>query len=97
MHVQSPTLKAYEDKASAQLQELKARIDLFQAQANNKKADAEIAAIRHLKATKEAVDKKLQDLKTAGEATLARLKADVENDMANLRRSVDELASRFKA
>lgn len=50
----------------------KAKINVFEAQAKEKKAEVEIAAINALKTTKQTIDKKFQDLKKAGEATVAR-------------------------
>ena len=46
---QSATLKAYEDKIRAQVQEAKAKLDQFEAKAKEKKAQAEITALNSLK------------------------------------------------
>lgn len=97
MQVQSPILRAYEEKISAELQGVKARIDLFEAQAKEKKADLQIAAIKTLRAMKHAIDKSFQELKTAGEARALQLKADLDAQVAKLKRSLDEFTGKFKA
>jgi len=97
MHSQNPTVNAYAEKISAQLQEAKAKIDMFEAKAKEGKAQAEIVAIQAIKTTKQKIDKQIQDLKMASEATVTRLKADLDADVAKLKASVDQLATKFKS
>jgi len=92
-------IKAYQDKINAQLQEAKALLNGFEAHAKGKMAQSEIEAIARLKAKNQEIDKKLHhDLKTAGEvAVAAKVKADIDAEMAKFKTSVDQLAAKFKS
>jgi len=92
----NPTLKAYEEKISAQVQEAKARLEQIEAKAKEKKAQADIAVIGSLKTAKQNIDRKLQDLRTTHDAHVAHAKADIDADVARLKASVDDLATKFK-
>ena len=102
-HTQSPipsqaaTLKAYVEKIKAQVHEAKATLDLFEAAAQKKKAQADIAAIGKLKASKASIEKKLQDLGTTHEAHVARAKADINEGVTTLKATVDALATKLKS
>jgi len=90
--------KAHEDKISAQLHEAKALLDEIEAQAKKKKAQAEIETITDLKARKQEIDKKWQDLKSAGEAKVgAHIKADIEADIAKFKASLDHFRTKRKS
>ena len=91
-----PTLKTYEDKITAQIQEAKARLEQFEAKARDKKAQGETAAIDSLKTAKQNIDRKLQDLKTTHDTNVARAKADIDADVAKFKASIDELAAKLK-
>lgn len=92
-------MKAHEEKISAQLHEAKALLDQVEAHARKKKAQAEIDKINNLKAKKEEIDKKFhQHLKTAGEAAVAlKIRADIEAEVAKLKTSVEEVATKLKS
>jgi hypothetical protein len=93
----SPALKAYEDKIRAQVQEGKAKLDHFEAKAKERKADAEITAIDHLKTARQDIDRKLQDLKTTNDAQMARAKADIDADVARFKASIDTLSGKLRS
>lgn len=92
-------MKAHEQKISAQLHEAKALLDQAEAHARKKKAQAEIDKINNLKAKKEEIEKKFhQHVKTAGEAALAlKIRADIEAEVAKLKTSVEEVATKLKS
>jgi predicted RNase H-like nuclease (RuvC/YqgF family) len=92
-------IKAYQDKVNAQLQEAKALLDGFEAHSRGKLAQSEIDAISRLKAKNQEIDKKLHhDLKAAGEVAIAaKVKADIDAEMAKFKTSVDQLAAKFKS
>ena len=92
-------IKAYQDKINAQLQEGKALLNGFEAHAKGKMAQSEIEAITRLKAKNQEIDKKLHhDLKTAGEvAVAAKVKADIDAEVAKFKTSVDQLAAKSKS
>jgi hypothetical protein len=85
------SLAAYVEKARAQIQEGKAKLDQIQAKAKEKQAQAEAGAIYRLKATKQNIDRKVQDLKTTSDAHLAHAKADIDADISAFKASVDAL------
>jgi hypothetical protein len=92
----NPTLKAYEDKITAQIQEAKARLEQFEAKTRDKTAQSETAAIVSLKTAKQNIDRKLQDLRKTHDTNVARAKADIDADVAKFKASIDELAAKLK-
>jgi methyl coenzyme M reductase subunit C-like uncharacterized protein (methanogenesis marker protein 7) len=92
-------VKAHEEKISAQLHEAKALLDQIEAHAKKHKAQAEIDKLNGLKTKKQEIEKKWQQhLKTAGEAVLAlKIKADIEADLAKLKTSLEEVATKLKS
>jgi len=92
-------IKAYQDKINAQLQEAKALLNGFEAHAKGKMAQSEIDAINRLKAKHQEIEKKVHhDLKIAGEVAIAaKVKADIDAEMARFKTSVDQLAAKFKS
>ena len=62
-------------------------------------AQSEIDAIARLKAKHQEIEKKVHhDLKTAGEvAVAAKVKADIDAEVAKFKTSVDQLAAKFKS
>jgi hypothetical protein len=90
--------KAHEEKVSAQMHEVKALLNEIEAYARKNKAQAEIDKINGLKTKKEEIEKKWkQHLKTAGEAALAlKIKADIEADLAKLKTSLEEVATKLR-
>ena len=97
MSEQSAGTKAFEEKVSAQLQEAKSQIEGIEARAKGTMAQAEIDALNGLKAKRQEIDKKRQDLKTSGETKAAQLKADIEADMAKFKTSLDQLGTKVKS
>lgn len=62
--------KTFEDKVMAHLQEAKSQIKAIEAGAKGTLAQAEVDAVNRLKATRREIDKKSQELRTAGETKL---------------------------
>jgi hypothetical protein len=94
--MQNATLKAYEDKIRAQVQEAKAKLEQFEARAKEKHADAEISAINQLKTSRQDIDRKLQELKSTQEANMARAKEVIDADVAKFRASLDTLSGKLR-
>ncbi len=92
-------VKAHEEKISAQLHEAKALLEEFEAHARKNKAQAEIEKITGLKAKKQEIEKKLQQLAKTGVAAKAavQIKADIEAEVAKLKTSLGEIATRLKS
>jgi small-conductance mechanosensitive channel len=80
------------------LQEAKAVLHGVEARAKGKLAQSEIDTIARLKAKNQEIDKKVhQDLKVTGEVTLAaKIKSDIDAEMAKLKASLDQLAAKAK-
>lgn len=89
--------KAYEEKISAQLQQAKAQLGDFEARAKGKMAQAEIDTVNRLKTKHQGIDKKRQDLKTSGQAKVGQAKAEIDTELAKLKTSMAELATKLKA
>ena len=94
--MQKATLKAYEDKIRAQVQEGKAKLDQFEARAKEKHADAEISVINQLKTSRQDIDRKLQALKSTQETNLAHAKEVIDADVAKFRASLDTLSGKLR-
>jgi len=92
----NPTVKAYQDKISAEVQESKARLQQVEAKAKEKKAQADIATIKTLRTAQEYIDRKVADLKTTHAANMSRAKADIDADVATFKASVDRLTASVK-
>ena len=92
-------IKAYQEKVNAQLQEAKALLNGFEAHAKGKLAQSEIDAISRLKAKHQEIDKKVhQDLKvTGGVAVAAKVKSDIDAEIARFKASLDQLAAKVKS
>lgn len=93
---QTATLKAYTEKVKAQVQEAKAKLDLLEATAREKKAQAEITAIGGLKTTRENIERKLQDLRSTSDANASRAKAAIDADVASFKTAIEGLAAKIK-
>lgn len=92
----SPETKAYEDKINAQLHEVKAQLGEFESRAKARAAQSEIDVIKRLKSRHEEIDRKRQELKTVGESKFGQVKAQLDADVANLKTSVADLATKLK-
>jgi DNA repair exonuclease SbcCD ATPase subunit len=92
----SITTKAYEEKINAQLQQVKSQLEEFEARAKGKMAPAEIETINQLKAKQQELEKKRQDLKTASDSKIEEVKAQIEPELAKLKTSLEQLATKFK-
>jgi predicted negative regulator of RcsB-dependent stress response len=94
-HGTGTTLKAFEDKIVAQMQEAEARIEQFEAKAREKRLESETAAVNGLKTARQNIERKLNELATTQEAQIARAKADIDAAAAALKTSLDELGRKF--
>ena len=92
----SATLKSFEDKVTAQVQEGKAKLQQLEAKAREKGAQSELDAINSLKATRENIHRKVQDLKTTHEDHMARAQTAIDADVASFRTRIEELGAKLK-
>jgi hypothetical protein len=94
MSTHDVTIKAYEEKVSALLQQIRAQLGEFEARGKGKFAQAEIDTIQHLKTKHHDIDKKRELLKTVGEAKAGQVKAEIDAEISKLKASVAELAAK---
>ena len=92
----SSDTKAYEEKINAQLQQAKAQLNEFEANVKAKASPAQIETINRLKAKHQEIDKKRQNLKTAGDAKAGQVKAEIDADVAKLKTSLADLGTKLK-
>lgn len=93
---QNATLKAFEQKIEAQLQQAKAQLEELGARAKGNVAQGEIDAIQNLKKKHEEIEKRRQELKTVGEAKAETVKAQIDAELTKLKSSVAELATKIQ-
>lgn len=93
----TPELKAYEEKITSQLEQAKAKLHEYEAYFKGKKADAEIEAIRGLRAAQLEIEKKSKELKAVGssftDAKSAQIKAEIDAAIANVNTKLAQLSS----
>jgi chromosome segregation ATPase len=90
--------EAYEKKLEAQLKEWKTDIDKMKAKADKADAEAKLEyykQIEDLRTKQEAVQKKLTELKTAGESAWEDLKSGIDLAWTSLGESIKSARSRF--
>jgi hypothetical protein len=90
------TSKHYVEKIALQVAEAKASLALLEAKANEKGAQAELAAINRLKAARQNLDQKLHGLTTTHPSLLGRAKADIDEGLSTFKTSIDELTAKVK-
>jgi chromosome segregation ATPase len=91
--------EAYEKKLEAQLQEWKTDIDKMKAKADKADARARLEyykQIEELRTKQQAAQKKLTELKTAGESAWEDLKAGIDIAWSSLGEAVKSARTRFK-
>ena len=89
---------AYEKKLEAQLKEWKTDIDKMKAKADKADAEAKLEyykQIEDLRTKQEAAQKKLTELKAAGESAWEDLKAGIDLAWKSLGESIKSARSRF--
>ena len=96
MSIDSATLKHYEEKIGAQLQQARAQLEKFEARARATKAQAEIEAVKALNATKRSIDEKHRQLQTAAGAKASQIKAEIDAAIPAFKASLEQHARKFK-
>ena len=96
MSAQNVDTKAFEEKINSDLQQTKTQLGEFESRAKGKMGQAEIDTINRLKTKHQEIDKKRQNLKTVGDAKLGQAKAEINTDVAKLKSSLAELATKLK-
>ena len=89
--------QAVHDKIESQVKTVQAKLDTLKARAQSAKADAELKSIADLLIKKQAIDRKLNELKKSSETAYRQAKADIESRVAELEKSVQAIEMKFKA
>jgi len=89
--------KAVQDKIASQISTVQAKLDTLKAKAQTAKANTELKAIADLMTQKQAIDKKLGELKHSTESAYQQAKTDVESHVAELEKSVKAIEAKLKA
>jgi len=84
-------------KFEADVREAGARLEVLQAQAEARKAKADMDEISGLTATKERVKKNIADLKQQAAADYAATKREVEKEIKDLQADIQRVNERFTA
>jgi VIT1/CCC1 family predicted Fe2+/Mn2+ transporter len=88
-------MTTFGNKVSAQLEEANARIHEFEASANLTVAQGELDAITELRALKDIVTRKRDELAAANEERVMQLKSDIDSHLAALHASIDAFRKTF--
>jgi len=97
MSVTNVARKAIHDRIEAQIKIAQAKLESLKAKAESTKAKTELAVIVELLTKKQAIAKKVGELKATGETTYEQAKSDVEARIAELEKSVQAIEAKFKA
>jgi len=90
-------LKTYEEGIAAKIRAANATIDQLETTSKVKRGQVEIAAIDGLKATRERVERLLDDLKTTSEPRIAQAKAKIDTAIVGLEQSLEEFRKNYTA
>jgi hypothetical protein len=96
MTAQDITVKAYEEKVKATLQQIRAQISELDSRARGKAAQGEIDAIQRLKSKQHELESKHAQLKGLAEAKLEQHKAEIDAEVTRVKASLAELAAKLK-
>lgn len=91
--------QAYEDKMNARLRELRAKINVLKAKADQAEAEQKIKyyeEIESLRTRQQELHEKLDELRSAGEGAWEDIKAGVESAWRDLQAAFERAAERFK-
>ncbi len=97
MNPQSETLKAFEEKFRAQLQQAKSQLEEFESSAKSTMTRAEIETINHLQTMRQDIEKKHRELKTAGEVKAQQVRTELDAEMNKLKTSLQQLATKLRS
>jgi hypothetical protein len=91
------TKQSIQDKLASQMKAAHTALDTLKAKASIAKAQAELKAITDLQSQKDAIERKLNDLKKSEEPKYEQAKTDVESLIAALESSVKAIEAKLKA
>src|SRR5262245_12166676 len=89
-------IKAYEEKARAELQKARTQLSEFEAREKAKDEQVFTDVIDQLKKSQQNVEKHLQALKTAADDDIQKEKADIDAGIAKLKKGLSELDTKLR-
>ncbi|HMF96917.1 MAG TPA: hypothetical protein VKE96_21610 [Vicinamibacterales bacterium] len=93
----SHSLDQYKAEIASHVRDAETRLGEFEAKAREKGAKAEASTINDLKAAKQNIDRKLQDLKATTAVNVSRAKAEINTDVAQFKAAVSDFGAKFKS
>jgi len=93
----SHSVDAYRDEIASHVSDAETKLGEFETKAKAKGAEAETSAINDLKAAKQNIDRKLQDLKATTAVNVSRAKADINADVEQFKAAVSDFGAKFKS
>lgn len=98
LNLNEQTLTAYQQKVRAQIKELKARMQLFEASLEKSGADVRIKYQKNLNEWKSHfrdVEAKLDDLSDSAEENWENIQTGIDDTMKELRNTIDSFTKQF--
>jgi hypothetical protein len=95
MNLDKASVTAFCDRVTAQLQEASARLQEFEASAKVSMAQGELDAIKELRAMKDAVSRRNDELKTAHADTVTQISWYIDSHLAALHAATDAFKKRL--
>lgn len=98
LNINENTIDAYKQKTRAQIKEMKARMQIFEANAERASADMRIKYHKNLddwKSRFEDVEMKLDNLSDSAENTWDEIRSDIDTAMDELRGAIENAKKQF--
>jgi len=93
----SHSVDQYKDEIAGHVRDAETRLGEFEAKAKAKGTQADASAISDLKAAKQNIDRKLQDLKATTAVNVSRAKAEINADVEQFKAAVNDFGAKFKS
>jgi len=89
--------EAQKEKIKAKLQEAKTRLDEMDATARKEKAQAVTDAITALRAKRDEIQTRIQELRGANDARASQIKAEIDAKLVKFEEEMSKLAAKLKS
>jgi phage shock protein A len=99
LNINQKTMEAYQQKAQAQIKEMKARLQVFEARAENASADMKIKYQDNLadwKARFEDIENRMNKLSESSGEAWEDIRAGIDNALGELQSAIQKGTSQFR-
>lgn len=99
LNINQETMEAYQQKARAQLKEMKARLQMFEARAENASADMKIKYHDNLvdwKARFEDIENRMNELSESSGEAWEDIRTGIDNALGELQSAIQKGTDQFK-